>query len=78
MIPRFNINSARNKFPSFKNFVLNKSNICLSSDTNPAGIYLLKVNNRNTRARCEICSKLTPCSSVSTVNFKHVMIGWKS
>ena len=27
--------------------------------TNPAGIYLLKVNNRNTRTRCEICSKLT-------------------
>ena len=25
----------------------------------PAGIYLLKVNNKNTRARCEICSKLT-------------------
>ena len=25
----------------------------------PAGIYLLKVNNRNTRKRCEICSKLT-------------------
>ena len=25
---------------------------------NPAGIYLLKVNNRNTRTRCEICSKL--------------------
>ena len=25
----------------------------------PAGIYLFKVNNRNTRARCEICSKLT-------------------
>ena len=25
----------------------------------PAGIYLLKVNNRNTRARSEICSKLT-------------------
>ena len=24
----------------------------------PAGIYLLKVNNRNTRIRCEICSKL--------------------
>ena len=29
----------------------------------PAGIYLLKVNNRNTRTRCEICS------SVSIVNF---------
>ena len=25
----------------------------------PAGIYLLKVNNKNTRTRCEICSKLT-------------------
>ena len=25
----------------------------------PASIYLLKVNNRNTRTRCEICSKLT-------------------
>ena len=25
------------------------------SNSNPAGIYLLKVNNRNTRTRCEIC-----------------------
>ena len=25
----------------------------------PLGIHLLKVNNRNTRTRCEICSKLT-------------------
>ena len=25
----------------------------------PAGIYLLKVNNRNARTRCEICSTLT-------------------
>ena len=25
----------------------------------PAGIYLRKVNNKSTRARCEICSKLT-------------------
>ena len=25
----------------------------------PVGIYLLKVNNRNTITRCEICSKLT-------------------
>ena len=35
----------------------------LSTKTNkhffPAGDYMLKVNNRNTRARCEICSKLT-------------------
>ena len=57
----------------------------------PVGIYLLKFNNRNTRARCEICSKLkiktpvsflltrthfTPCSSVSIVNFEQVIAGW--
>ena len=32
--------------------------------TNPAGIYLLKLNNRNTRTRCEICSKLTVKTTV--------------
>ena len=26
---------------------------------NSADIYLFKVNNRNTRKRCEVCSKLT-------------------
>ena len=25
----------------------------------PVGNYIFKVNNRNTRIRCEICSKLT-------------------
>ena len=25
----------------------------------PVGIYMFKINNRNTRRRCEICSKLT-------------------
>ena len=44
----------------------------------PAGIYLLKVNNRNTRTRCEICSKLTiktperRRSGVFIVNFDHI------
>ena len=43
----------------------------------PAGIYLLKVNNRNTRTRCERCSKLTiktlwRCSSVFIVNFEYI------
>ena len=47
--------------------------------------YLLKVSNRNTRTRSEICSKLarktpwtnsTPCSSVSIVNFKHIIADW--
>ena len=49
---------------------------------------MLKVNNRNTRARCEICSKLTiktpertpvaPCSGagVSIVNFENVIADW--
>ena len=27
--------------------------------TNSASNYMFKVNNRNTRTRCEICSKLT-------------------
>ena len=42
----------------------------------PAGIYLFKVNNRNTRTRREICSKLTikivRCSGVFIVNFEHI------
>ena len=42
---------------------------------NPAKIYLLKVNNRNTRPRCEIC--FTPCSIVPIVNFERVIAGWK-
>ena len=45
-----------------------------------ASIYLLKVNNRNTRTRCEICSKLTiktperhwRRSGVFIVNFEHI------
>ena len=50
--------------------------------TYPAGIYLLKVSNKNTRKRCEIWSKLTiktyftPYSTVSIVNFEHVIAGW--
>ena len=47
----------------------------------PAGIFLLKVNNRNSRTRCEICSKLTIKTperrlwrrySVFIVNFEHI------
>ena len=30
-----------------------------NSRTTPAGIYLLKVRNRNTRTRCQLCLKLT-------------------
>ena len=31
----------------------------LDGITHPAGNYMFKVNNKNTRTRCEICSKLT-------------------
>ena len=44
---------------------------------NPVGIYLLKANNRNIRTRCEISSKLKPCSSVCIMNFEHVIAGWE-
>ena len=47
----------------------------------PVGICMFKVNDRNTRARCEICSKLTITkltpehwgrSGVFIVNFEHI------
>ena len=50
-------------------------------ESGPVGIYLLKVNNRNTRTRCEICSKLTTKtpeqhqwhnSDIFIVNLEHV------
>ena len=53
----------------------------INLDMNPAGIYLLKVNNTNTRARCGTCSKLTIktperrqwCrSGLFIVNFEHI------
>ena len=48
--------------------------VCSSRDT--VGIYLLKVDNRNTRIRCEICSKLTIKSPEQCqcfiVNFEHI------
>ena len=51
------------------------------SVVNPVGIYMFKVNYRNARTRCEICSKLTVktperrhCrrSGVHIVNFEHI------
>ena len=55
-----------------------------------ASIYLFKVNNRNTRKRCKICSKLTiktpekrrsgvfnaKFCSVSIVDFEQVNVTW--
>ena len=48
----------------------------------PAGINLLKINKRRTKASCEICSKLTiktpeqrqwRCSGVFIVNLEHTL-----
>ena len=44
----------------------------------PASIYLLKVNNRNTRTGCETRSKLiikapNDADSVFIVNFEHIL-----
>ena len=53
----------------------------LTTQNMSLGIYLLKVNNKNTRTRCEICSKLTiktpeRCqwhhSGVFIINFEHI------
>ena len=35
----------------------------------PANIYLFKVKNRNTRKKCEICSKLTNTRTTSATLF---------
>ena len=50
--------------------------ICISG-MYPGGNYMFKVNNRNTRKRCEICSKLAKRhqnvrSGVFIVNTEHI------
>ena len=68
------------KVPSVQNFLLNNQPIWVSRN-NPAGIYMFKINNRNTRTRCVTCSKSTiktpkqrhwHRSGVFIVNFEHV------
>ena len=39
---------------------------------NPGGNYMVKVNNRNTRAKCKMCSMLSiKTPGVFIVNFEH-------
>ena len=61
------------QFSSLKNLYLN--------ELLPVNKYSLKVNNKDTRKRSEICSKLTirkperrhwPCSGFFIVNFEHI------
>ena len=52
------------------NYLLEKLNK-QDFNTIPAGNYMLKVNNRNTRTRCEICSKSNN-KGIFIVNFEHI------
>ena len=47
------------EFQTNPNYLLLRIHYEIKLTKDPAGIYLFKVNNRNTRTRCEICSKLT-------------------
>ena len=83
---RFNINGFVEWAEHWEKFSFIVSQPAFAHDhlpkTIPVGIYLLKVNNRNTRTRCEICSKLTiktpewrqrHRSGVFIVNFEHTL-----
>ena len=77
-----------NQYGSLSYFFLIHSNMVIVEtgnlylgENNPVNIYLFKVNNRNPRKGCEICSKLTIKTpeqrqwsrlDVFIVNFKHI------
>ena len=55
MTSNFDPNSFQKTYGKIKCFFYTNI-LCYS---NPASDYLFKANNRNTRKRCDICSKLT-------------------
>ena len=67
----------RNKFETgAKNVLI----IVMGSASNPVNIYLFKVNNRNTRKRPEICSKLitkTPFCVDFIVDVEQINVSWE-
>ena len=59
----------------FRTFL--KTSKLLFTGNFPAGIYIFKVSNRNTRIRCEISSKLakkTLMSLLLTLNIFHTLL----
>ena len=64
----FEFNSDTYQLPNLP-FLFNY-NHCQFNGHFPGGNYIFKVNNRNTRTRCEICSKLT--AGIFVVNFEHI------
>ena len=60
-------------FFSFFSFFVFSCWIIINFKSFPAAIYLLKVSIRNTRTRCEICSKLTiKIPGIFIVNFEDI------
>ena len=73
----------RNWRQATENFRVHEESDCHKDYVNqfPAGNYMFKINDRNTRTRCKICSKLTiktqerrhwRRSGVFIVNFEHI------
>ena len=54
-----NVGYTRNWFVAPCQYYINDPNIIEKFKFLPVGINLLKVNNKNIRTKCEICSKLT-------------------
>ena len=78
---RFAVKGLQNLFTNFRRIILISK--YFKKGPFPVDIYLFKVNNRNSRTRCEIYTKLTikttyftPCSSVSIVDFEQVNADW--
>ena len=62
----------------FEKVVHRKATLKICGNSNPASVYLFRVNDRNTKKWCEICAKLIINNShwrhcgVFIVNFEHV------
>ena len=59
--PRNSVSHSYKNFKTgkFKGILFSRILVMSWPGTDTADIYLLKVNNENTRTMCEICSKLT-------------------
>ena len=73
----------KNKKNTYRRYskIFKELDVIVKCSNNPVGNYMFKVNNRNTRTRCKICSKLTlktperrywGRSGVFIVNFEHI------
>ena len=75
-VPEFKLNFPkvyRRSLSFLANLLANVTLYTLKTSENyPANIYLFKVNNRNTRKRCEICSKFTLKTPVFIANLEHI------